>query len=1166
MLVAPCRSPGRSILVFLKSLTMKGFKSFADSTVLEFEPGVTVVVGPNGSGKSNVVDAVAWVLGAQGPSTVRSGKMEDVVFAGTPDRPALGRAEVSLVIDNSSGSLPVEFTEVTVTRTLYRSGDSEYSLNGVPCRLLDIQELLSDAGVGRQQHVIVAQGQIDQVLNSRPEDRRTIVEEAAGILKYRRRKERAERRLAATEANMTRLQDLQREVRRQLRPLEKQADAAKRHGAVAEELRAIRLYLTGKEIESLEAARATAKEEIQETNAAQTNLRGEIGRLDIEISASEAQLASAGNHGMDLLPRVESLRERCRGLIALVDERSRTTEGDRGSLLATDVALTLEAESLRLSEELLDIASREETITRQLVELAEVETELTSEADSLAMDAPLVGFDAAKRAAEVKGELGPLRRGLERLTAEHDRIANRVTQLTSEITGAEQNLDQLQASLASASSSEAALVEEVDQAQREADDSVRTLAEVVEEQQSATKDEQRWSARIEALELAVATVRESSGFEQVQEIDGVLGVLGELIEIEPGWETAVEVALGAVLASVVVEDVKTARIAFERLGASEASGSVLAINGSYTPPEAPQYGDLLRQYVMGKTRQLEPLLDVLLAEAVCVRGDWVDAIAVAEQHPELIVVTANGDCFGPSGWSIGLGSNSSTLSALEDARGEAQLAAARKEAAEIEREVAEARQADTEARLSEAISKLEANDDLLTRSADGIDNAQRQRRDLDSERKILETRIAELSQSLQRDQPRVAELEERLVELEEAENLERSAATDAHTRRRDLEGRIRAAAQSRAELEANENALEEQKKRSEDRRNEIGSQLKANEDEATGKTNRLRRVEETLVVLADIRTLLGQRLVVLEQEVEKLRNRRTELSAEVKMVADRLELRRRERSDLEKRLGELQEVLASNEIAESERRFRIDNLREMLRNELNADSNEALAAPEPELSDSVTPAARVRELENDLRRMGPINPLALQEYEALKERHDFVAEQLDDVRSTRRELNKVIAAVDTEIVDVFEAAYKDVADNFTQIFSTLFPGGEGKLGLSDPNQMLETGIELEAKPSGKNVRKLSLLSGGERSLTALAFLFAIFRSRPSPFYVMDEVEAALDDINLHRFLDLVTEFRQEAQLLIVSHQKRTMEAADVLYGVSMAPGGSSRVLSEKVAS
>ncbi|MEG3596003.1 MAG: chromosome segregation protein SMC [Actinomycetota bacterium] len=1152
--------------MFLKSLTMKGFKSFADPTVLEFEPGVTVVVGPNGSGKSNVVDAVAWVLGAQGPSTVRSGKMEDVVFAGTPDRPALGRAEVSLVIDNSSGSLPIEFTEVTVTRTLYRSGDSEYSLNGVPCRLLDIQELLSDAGVGRQQHVIVAQGQIDQVLNSRPEDRRAIVEEAAGILKYRRRKERAERRLAATEANMTRLQDLQKEVRRQLRPLEKQADAAKRHGAVAEELRSIRLYLTGKEIRTLETAQAAAKEQTLETNAEQVRLRGELGGLDVEITASEAQLAAAGDQGMDLLPRVESLRERCRGLIALVDERSRTTERDRGLLVAADVALTLEAESSRLSDELVEITNREESIRGKLAELSETETQLTNEADSLEIDAPLVGLDAAKRAAEVKGELGPLTRGLERLTGEYDRLTKRVEQLTAEISEAEQHLDELQMNLASASSAEAAMVQDVDQTQNEADSAAEILAAVVDEQQSATKDEQTWSTRVEALELAMAAARESSGFEQVQEIEGVLGVLGELVDVEPGWETAVEAALGSVLASVVVEDVKTARIALEQLGASEASGSVVAIKSPYVVAERPKSGDLLRERVTGKTPKLDPLLDSLLSTAVCVAGGWSEAIDHAEQHPGLTVVTASGHCCGPNGWSVRSADNASTVAALEDARDEVQLATARREAAEVEREVAESRQRDTQIRFSDALSQLESNDDLLTRSADGIDRVQRQRRDLDSERKILETRIAELSQALDRDQPRVTELEGRLLELQAAETLERSAVTDAHTQRRDLEGRIRVAAQARAELETNEKALDQRRKRVEDRKNEISSLLSANDQEATEKTDRLRRVEESLAALAALRDLLEQRLGALEKEVGSLRDRRTELSAEVRLVADRLEGLRGERSSLEKRLTEIQEISASNEIAESERRFKADSLREMLRNDLNADSDEALHAPEPTLGESVTPTARVRELESDLRRMGPINPLALQEYEALKERHDFVAEQLEDVRSGRRELNKVITAVDAEIVDVFEAAFGDVADNFKQIFSTLFPGGEGKLSLTHPDQMLETGIELEAKPSGKNVRKLSLLSGGERSLTALAFLFAIFRSRPSPFYVMDEVEAALDDINLHRFLDLVSEFRLEAQLLIVTHQKRTMEAADVLYGVSMAPGGSSRVLSEKVAS
>ena len=1145
---------------------MKGFKSFADTTVLEFEPGVTVVVGPNGSGKSNVVDAVAWVLGAQGPTTVRSGKMEDVVFAGTSDLPALGRAEVSLVIDNSSGSLPIDFSEITVTRTLYRAGDSEYSMNGVPCRLLDIQDLLSDAGVGRQQHVIVAQGQIDQVLNARPEDRRMIIEEAAGVLKFRRRKERAERRLAATEANMTRLQDLQREVRRQLRPLEKQADSAKRHGAVAEELRTLRLYLTGKKVKALEAAQSSSKEQSRDLDAEQVRLRGELAGLDIEIGASEAQLTESGDQGLDLLPRVESLRERCRGLIALVDERARTTERDRGLLVAEDVALTLKEELSRLAAELEAFNTRDEVSERQLEELVVVEAELDIESQSLDDEAPLVGLDAAKRAAEVRGELGPLRTGVERVVAEHDGSAARVNQVTSQIQDADRRLDELQSRLGSASGAEGDRVQLVDKAQGEVDKAVGAIDDLSQEQQLALKEEGTWRARADALELAIEDARARSGLQKIEEIEGVLGVLGELIQVESGWEPAVEAAIGGALASVVVEDVQTARVALQRLRESDSAGSILALKATNSSLGLPKIGKPLRDHVSTPHAAIDPLLDALLQDAVCVSGGWSEAIDLAVEQPGLTVVTATGDCCGPNGWRVGSGENAATVAALEDAKAGVRESTARREAAEAARTSAESAHREARHRLETALVELEANDDLLTHSSDAIERIQRERRDLTSDRGVLEARSAELGQVLDRDRPRLVDLEARLVELEVAENLERSAATDAHTKRRDLSDRIRATATKRAELEASASVLGEQKTRVEARHAEISTQLKANDEEREGTSGRLNRVGLTLAALAQLRELLLARLDSLEQEVGRLRERRTQISAEVRLVADRLEILRGERTTIEKRAAEIRELVTSGNIAETERRFKLDSLREMLSNELSAGLDEAMAVPEPQLGEAETPASRARDLESDLRRMGPINPLAVQEHESLKERHDFVAEQLQDVRNGRRELNKVITAVDAEIVEVFSSAFTDVADNFEQIFSTLFPGGEGRLKLTDPDQLLEAGIEMEAKPSGKNVRKLSLLSGGERALTALAFLFAIFRSRPSPFYVMDEVEAALDDINLHRFLDLVSEFRREAQLVIVSHQKRTMEVADVLYGVSMAPAGSSRVLSEKVAS
>jgi chromosome segregation protein len=1145
---------------------MKGFKSFADTTVLEFEPGVTVVVGPNGSGKSNVVDAIAWVLGAQGPTTVRSGQMEDVVFAGTSDLPALGRAEVSLVIDNSSGSLPIDFSEITVTRTLYRAGDSEYSMNGVPCRLLDIQDLLSDAGVGRQQHVIVAQGQIDQVLNARPEDRRMIIEEAAGVLKFRRRKERAERRLAATEANMTRLQDLQREVRRQLRPLEKQADSAKRHGAVADELRTLRLYLTGKKVKALEAAQSSSKEQSRDLDAEQVRLRGELAGLDIEIGASEARLAEGGDQGLDLLPRVESLRERCRGLIALVDERSRTTERDRGLLVAEDVALTLKDELSRLAAELEAFNTRDDVIKRQLEALVVVEAELDIESQSLDDEAPLVGLDAAKRAAEVRGELGPLRTGVERVAAEHDGSMARVNQATDQIQDADRRLDELQSRLSSASGAEGDRVQLVDKAQGEVDKAVGAIETLSQEQQLALKEEGTWRARADALELAIEDARARSGLQKIEEIEGVLGVLGELIQVESGWEPAVEAAIGGALASVVVEDVQTARVALQRLRESDSAGSILALKATKSSRGLPNIGKPLRDHVSTPHAAIDPLLDVLLEHAVCVSGGWSEAIDLAVEQPGLTVVTATGDCCGPNGWRVGSGENAATAAALEDAKAGVRESTARREAAEAARTSAESAHREARHRLETALVELEENDDLLTRSSDAIERVQRERRDLTSDRGVSEARSVELGQVLDRDRPRLVDLEARLVDLEVAENLERSAAADAYTKRRDLSDRIRAAATKRAEFEASASVLGEQKTRVEARHAEISTQLKANDEEREGSSDRLNRVGLTLAALAQLRELLQTRSDSLEQEVGRLRERRTQISAEVRLVADRLEILRGERTTIEKRSAEIRELAASGNIAETERRFKLDSLREMLSNELSAGLDEAMAVPEPQLGETDTPASRVRDLESDLRRMGPINPLAVQEYESLKERHDFVAEQLQDVRNGRRELNKVITAVDAEIVEVFSSAFTDVADNFEQIFSTLFPGGEGRLKLTEPDQLLEAGIEMEAKPSGKNVRKLSLLSGGERALTALAFLFAIFRSRPSPFYVMDEVEAALDDINLHRFLDLVSEFRREAQLVIVSHQKRTMEVADVLYGISMAPAGSSRVLSEKVAS
>ncbi|MGZ6998677.1 MAG: AAA family ATPase [Acidimicrobiia bacterium] len=403
--------------MFLKSLTLRGFKSFADKTVLEFEPGVMVVVGPNGSGKSNLVDAVAWVLGAQGPRSLRGGKMDDVIFAGTADRPALGRAEVSLTIDNSAALLPIEFSEVTITRTLFRNGDSEYAINGAPCRLLDIQELLSDSGIGRQQHVIVGQGQLDTILNSRPEDRRAVIEEAAGILKYRKRREKAERRLEATEGNLIRLNDLLREVRRGLGPLQKQADAARRHDGVVAELGAIRLHLSGRELAGLQLKTTRLREQASELVREEAAIQGRLRELDVSVLDAERALTDVGHGDVgDALVRVESMRERARGVRALVVERRRGLERELAAAADEGVVETLVADAGAVRAELDALEPASGALAEQGLEVEQAEREIS--ARRAAFTAAADGDDPVAEAEAVRRELSARRDGLVRIEEE----------------------------------------------------------------------------------------------------------------------------------------------------------------------------------------------------------------------------------------------------------------------------------------------------------------------------------------------------------------------------------------------------------------------------------------------------------------------------------------------------------------------------------------------------------------------------------------------------------------------------------------------------------------------------------------------------------------------------------------------------------------------------
>jgi chromosome segregation protein len=1153
--------------VFLRSLTLKGFKSFAEATTLELEPGVTVVVGPNGSGKSNVVDAIAWVLGAQAPSAVRSQKMDDVIFAGTATRPALGRAEVSLTIDNSAGVLPIDFSEVTIRRTLFRNGDSEYAINNVPCRLLDVQELLSDARVGRQQHVIVSQGQIDAVLNARPEDRRAIIEEAAGVLKYRKRKEKAERRLDATEANLLRLQDLLREVRRQLRPLERQAEAARRHGELAAELSGLRVYVAGREIAGLRtrmSTLATARIQAVEDEAAR---KSELARLDAEVVTLESELSARGADDVgDRLARADQLRERARGLAAIIAERVRRMESDRGQLLDETVVATLEADVARYRVELDDVRAALDAAAPEDEELAAEEAAFAAEREELlgSLEA-LPGATAASALAEVRGELRTRIAGAEQTEAELLRCRERRDVLAARLGELDRVTEQHRHDCMAIELLEAPLVDELATAEGRAAGSTAAMEQATQRVRQATDEAGRLGARVDALQLALDAVHARAGAQQLAGRDGVLGTLLDLVQIEPGWESAVEAALGDALAAVVVADLDAAVRALHALRAEATSGAVLALGLSAATKPVGQIGVgvPVRPHVSASRPDVDRLLDALLAPARRVDG-IADAAAIAAAHPGAVIVTADGDRLEASSWRVGAAGAGVTAVALDDARG--RLAAAERALRDAESSEAAAVTAEVAARrhVAEVAERLDANDRRFTVSSEALARAQVERREILVEREPLAARCDELETGLRSDRRRIGELEALLPELQAGESAAAEAARRQHELRVGLDARAAVLGGRRRDLEVRVATLRERAGVLDQRLGEIEQRLQADASARESAERRRTLVERTLAALSRLGSVVDARRADIGRVYDHLAERRRRHSEQVGALAARLEERRGRRQQVERELDEVRERGRRAELDEAEARLRLESAVELLRHDCDVEPEVAEAAEQPPLPEGVTPQARVRELDRELRLLGPINPLALEEFSELQQRHAFLDEQLEDVRTTRRELARVIKAVDHEIETVFAAAYADVADHFAALFTNLFPGGAGRLVLTQPDNLLDTGVEVEARPGGKNVKKLSLLSGGERSLTALAFLFAVFRSRPSPFYVMDEVEAALDDVNLHRFLALVAEFRDEAQLLVVSHQKRTMEAADSLFGVTMQPGGSSKVIAERV--
>ncbi|HZP91177.1 MAG TPA: AAA family ATPase [Actinomycetota bacterium] len=1106
--------------MFLRSLQIRGFKSFADKTALEFTPGVSVIVGPNGSGKSNLVDAISWVLGEQGPRALRGAQMADVIFAGSPQRAALGMAEVKLVIDNSAGLIPVPMSEIEISRAIFRSGESEYRIGGQVVRLLDVQELLSESGIGRALHTIVSQGQLEEVLTARPEERRQYIEEAAGIAKHRRRRERAERKLAGLDQDLVRLQDVLSELRRQLKPLKQQAEMARRHEELTAEADALAVRLAAARLRDLLAERERRSAGWDEGIARRRQARERLDALDEEVGRAADERARAV---WELQERETSLEAAQREKSAAELELRRAVEAESTARAGLAREATQQARLSALDEDLRRIRARltevSEELERREEELSRAEREYLAQ-----VEARRQAEDERRRlfeeAAARRAEMETLRRslaGYERERARLDEslaaVRERMAAATTERERLEREIERLDGQAAPLSERRAAL-----------EDARGALAAKVAELEDVLR---RHENRRAILLARKEDLEETPGSRFLQGRRGrALGLLGRLVEAEPGWERALAAALGPMADAVVYEREPDA-IADAPLG----DGATLAIAGG-GPSSSVIAGERALLEVVRAHPAARGLVCSLLTDVYLSAG-LEEAVDKHARHPKASFVT-------PDGVLIGPGLIRTTRA------GDSQAAEVGRELAVVEHDLAQTKAAlrpkrerldDVVTELEELGAAVEEADAQITSAAEQMARLQAEANALAKEEEILAQRVAGLDEAaaawrerLSAVQPATLEVPE-LPRPPEAPMAERVAVETLRRERARLEARSASLLEERGALAAEDPTA-------------LAAEVEAAESARAAAEDRLRRAEEALAEAAVARNEAAaaeRRATEAEAEVNR---RWREASTELDRLREEYEDEDRLRGDLERR------------IRDAERLLREGHGREP-----------AEAIAELAQDDTVQALERRAELvQRRLALLGRVNLLAGGEFEALQERHDFLARELDDVRKARRDLLEVVQRIDREITTTFEAAYRDVAAEFERLIADLFPGGEGRLVATEPGDLLETGIEIEARPGRKRVRRISLLSGGERALTALAFLFAIFKARPSPFYLMDEVEPALDDVNLHRFLRLIEGFARDAQVIIVTHQKRTMEVAQMMYGVSMGKDGTSRVVAQRLES
>ena len=1171
--------------MLFKKIEMHGFKSFAEPITIEFNEGLTGIVGPNGSGKSNISDAIRWVLGEQSPKMLRGGKMEEVIFNGTDTRKSRGMAEVTLVIDNSDESLPIDYKEVAITRRMYRSGESEYHINGNQCRLRDIRELIMDTGIGVDGYSIIGQGKIADIISNKTESRREIFEEAAGIVAYRTKKSEAERKLASTTQNMARVQDIIGEIEGRIDGLREDSIKAGEYLELKEKNKKLEINIILKNVESLENKQAYAREDLENITASLDKLKAEKNRLDVSIG-------EAGTRSEALEAVSVEARERLIEAIDLLNRAVNKGEVDRERLSA------IESNTERINQEITQLLEKKERELENSEEFMKQKAEL----DERAREADL---KLQEKVEEYNGLTGIMTR----LAEEADNFRNSIFRLSTEITAGKSEISSMEMLRETLRKRQETLTRERDAGEdsnRETLDSLNgargerdRLAEEMEagreealrlKQTMETRRREEKELAIQLEELKLSLGRMTARKKTIEELEnnyegynhavkhvmksglpGIHGVVAELIRVPEGYETAMETALGNSLQNIVCDDEDSARRAIVSLKENRAGRMTFLPLTSIRGRETPDAGIKNEKGVLGFgpeciscDSKYDSIISYLLGRVVLV-DSMESAIRISRKYRGILVVTLDGEIINERGAITG-GKFKNKTGNILDRR--AEINQLGREIEDLNRKQSRALEKLEKVReeigsLTDKASRLEesirAGEHALLMKENEISMAENALADLKNSGDKVNRELESISREQENSMRMIGEIRKSIAEKEAAIKKAESLCNEKLSLHEERKGEFNSLSEEITAARITVTAAQEQKSHAEEMMERINRELSDIEGDIARRRQQLESMEAEKRELTEGST--GIDGIISRQEAVKAEaeQRLEEVSGEKAALAGEISEMNAAREELNRKIQVLQDQKYDLDVRRAKNETQLESFKEKLWEDFEVSYIQAMEfkAEDFALSRAVKENRQIR---NRIRELGEVNVGAIEEYQVVKERYEFLTGEREDVQKAMDDLNRIISEMDKTIKTRFRESFDRIVINFEKQFKELFGGGHAELRLSDENNPLESNIDIVAQPPGKKLQNINLLSGGEKTLTAIALMFAVLQAKPTPFCILDEVEAALDDANIDKFIHCLRKF-DNVQFTLVTHQKATMEHADVLYGVTMPEKGISKVLS-----